>query len=246
MLVWVLMVVSVCGATVAMSGAAAAASGPSVGNVSPGTVDEETTESNQQITFEVSTYSEDGNSDTVSLVFPDRYENNLSANSAVTNDPDGVAQSISLVDGPDGDGVQDTLQFELADDGSDDSLPLEVGVDTGIDYPDVSSDTNLPVRFVFEDTNGDNIDQTFDTVFIQNDASADADLVVPTNGNNNTNFEDIAFQGQIVVGTNFNPGETVNVRRVTDSGDQLVREESADSTGEVTLDHAELGHAVGF
>jgi hypothetical protein len=182
----------------------------------------------------------------VSLVFPDRYENNLGANSAVTNDPDGVAQSISLVDGPDGDGVQDTLQFELADDGSDDSLPLEVGVDTGIDYPDVSSDTNLPVRFVFEDTNGDNIDQTFDTVFIQNDASADADLVVPTNGNNNTNFEDIAFQGQIVVGTNFNPGETVNVRRVTDSGDQLVREESADSTGEVTLDTADLSQAGDF
>ena len=182
----------------------------------------------------------------MSLVFPDRYENNLSANSAVTNDPDGVAQSISLVDGPDGDGVQDTLQFELADDGSDDSLPLEVGVDTGIDYPDVSSDTNLPVRFVFEDTNGDNIDQTFDTVFIQNDASADADLVVPTNGNNNTNFEDIAFQGQIVVGTNFNPGETVNVRRVTDSGDQLVREESADSTGEVTLDTADLSQAGDF
>lgn len=168
------MVVSVFGATVALSGTAAATQAPSVNTVNPGTVDEGIQENGQVITFELSTIERDGNADTVQLVFPNRHKWNLANISAILNGhPDSVeAVSVSVTD-DDGDGVDETLGFRIDDTGGGSASNVEVGFNADIFLPNVSSDTDLQIGLVVHDTDGNNIDRTFDTVTIRNDATAD-------------------------------------------------------------------------
>ena len=242
----VLMVVSVFGATVALTGSAAAAQNPQFEDASPPTVAEDQNVNNQVVNFTVDALTDDGTPDTVTFTIPDRFaDNNFDVNSAVTN-ASGGASNVTIVDGPDGDGVDDTIQYDV--DGNSSATATTLGVNFNFTAPDVDSDTNLPVRFTLDDSSGDNVDITEGTVTIRNDATADvpSGRVLTADGDDPT-FEDIVFQGQTVVATNFSSGETVNVRRVTgEDSDQLVREESANANGEVTLDTADLGQAGDF
>lgn len=169
----------------------------------------------------------------MAFTIPDRFAgDNFDVNSAVTNTTGG-ASNVAIVDGLDGDGVDDTIQYDVNSSSSVSETTL--GINFSFTAPDVDSDTNVPVRFTLEDSDGDDVDITRDTVLIENDATQDAfngpANVLNTSFDSNKTFEQIRFQGQIVVSEGFDSNEKVNVRRDTDNGDQLVREETANNLG---------------
>jgi len=126
------------------------------GSVVPSTVDEGATVThNASLTFE--NVSADGNTDTFQVIFPDSVRgNNLSANSAnVTNLSDGsdvsITGSVNQVDGPDGDGFNDTLTFDVSPD-SNGTIDVAVNVSVDVTWPNVSVNTTETIRVAAQDS----------------------------------------------------------------------------------------------
>ena len=92
-----------------------------------------------------------------------------------------------------------------------------------------ASVTNDVDYAIAEDGGGS--DTTFDLV----DTDADVDLTTPANNSS------VVFQGQTLYADGFTGGETLTIRRVTDSGTQFVRQTTANSVGAVILSTSNLG-----
>jgi len=165
-------------ATVAPLGAATADNLHN-GSVSPSTVDEGTTP-DHTISFDVDDVSRDGSTDIFYVEFPN--EATLSPNGVtVTNRTDGSAISISssveAVDGPDGDGVQDTLRFAIEPDGQG-RVDLSVDISTSVTWPEVDGDQTYRLKAQVEDSNGSNIGMTsFASVTVED---TDTSTATPT------------------------------------------------------------------
>jgi len=165
-------------ATVAPLGAATADNLHN-GSVSPSTVDEGTTP-DHTISFDVDDVSKDGSTDIFYVEFPN--EATLSPNGVtVTNRTDGSAISISssveAVDGPDGDGVQDTLRFAIEPDGQG-RVDLSVDISTSVTWPEVDGDQTYRLKAQVEDSNGSNIGMTsFASVTVED---TDTSTATPT------------------------------------------------------------------
>jgi len=135
----------------------------------PATVSPGTTVDNQQVTVTLSGVSADGDTDLHHVEFPNELADGLQVNSATVNGSASIAQSAELVDGFDGDGVRDTVRFQTdADDGG--TIPLELTVDIGVDYPDVDATYDVDARL--EDSDGDT-DQQASVTTIEASGSTD-------------------------------------------------------------------------
>jgi len=117
-----------------------------IGNatVDPAALNGSTTVANQQVTVDVVNLSADGDTDTMSVEFPNALADSLSANGvSVTNTS--VAQSPEVVDGFDGDSVQDTVRFQTDVDGGG-AVNATVTVDVSVAYPATERDYPIDVR----------------------------------------------------------------------------------------------------
>ncbi|PSQ38936.1 hypothetical protein BRD13_05050 [Halobacteriales archaeon SW_5_70_135] len=233
----VLMVTSMFVGVVALGGTAAAQAG-NVGNVgpisfvdaTPNSVGTEDTVENQQLRFAVNT-SEDGDADTAFVEFneSDIVVGSLSPNTALTNDSDGVIEeSIQVVDGPDNDGNDDTLRFELGDAGPN---ATSFGVDTTVTYANNSG--NLSVNVTYDDSSGERQNARFEPVAI-NDRTFDstngseanvqepAEDPLPRGSTDNTQSSPFAAGGSVeVANVSFGtPGKVRNVSADVSGGTQ--------------------------
>jgi PGF-CTERM protein len=124
------------------------------GSVDPSTVNESTTVSHLA-TLNFDNVSKDGNSDVFQVVFPNAVGGeNLSANSAeVTNVSDGVSitSSIEKVDGPDDDGVMDTLEFAVSPDGGG-VVDVRANVSVDVTWPAVAENTTDTIQVAAQDS----------------------------------------------------------------------------------------------
>ena len=87
------------------------------------------------------------------------------------------------------------------------------------------------VDYAIAEDGGGSDKATFDLV----DNDADVDLTTPANNSS------VVFQGQTLYADGFTGGETLTIRRVTDSGTQFVRQTTANSVGAVILSTSNLG-----
>ncbi len=169
------MVLSVMGGSIAFAGTAAAAntvtsgagnSGDIAGNtaIDPASVTEGSNIDNHIIRFTVTDVQTDGDSDTVNVTVANEIAqeglsvNGVSAEFANNDNQVSISSSAELVDGPDGDGVDDTIQFGIQpDDGVRD---IEFQVDVTTNAPSVTSTTNYGISASFVDSGGDDIAST--------------------------------------------------------------------------------------
>ena len=125
--------------------------------IDPGTVTEGNTTGNHVLTFSVENVSKDGNSDRIMVTVPNALaEAGLSANGAtVENASSGqgvsISSSASLVDGPDGDGVQDTVSLAVSPSGGG-AVTLNVQVDVSTTAPAVESEQQYGVTATVQDS----------------------------------------------------------------------------------------------
>ena len=124
------------------------------GLANPDTVPPGTTVDTQEITVELSGVSADGNTDTHYVEFPNDLASGLSVNSASVNGSASIAQSAELVDGFDGDGVDDTVRFQTDIDGGG-VVALTTTVDVSVDYPDTEATYNIDARIEDSDSSTD-------------------------------------------------------------------------------------------
>lgn len=115
--------------------------------------------SNLRLTFTAEDISRDGSTDQMQVILPDEVaEADLSVNGAVVERVDdgggvSISSSASLVDGPDGDGVQDTIRFAVSPTGGG-SVDVNARVDVSITAPNVTERTEYPVRAQVTDSDG--------------------------------------------------------------------------------------------
>jgi len=103
------------------------------GSASPTGVTSGKTVSNQQVTVDLTGLSQDGDTDTHYVEFPNPLASSLSVNSAESS-VTSVTSSPNVVDGSDGDGVQDTVRFATSGDGGG-SVDTTLTVDVSVTYP---------------------------------------------------------------------------------------------------------------
>jgi hypothetical protein len=121
------------------------------GTASPDEVSPGDTVNNQQVHVVVDNVSADGDTDRYYVEFPNDLADGLSPNSAEANDT-AITSSIQVVDGYDDDGVDDTLTFATSASGGG-SIPLNLTIDTGVDYPDKEDRHEIDFRAV-DSSNG--------------------------------------------------------------------------------------------
>jgi hypothetical protein len=161
-----LLAVSVVAGTVPVGGTTATVAAENVavvdGSAAPDEVSPGTTVNNQQVHVVVDSVSADGDTDRYYVEFPNDLADGLSPNYAAANDT-AITSSIQTVDGYDDDGVDDTLTFATSATGGG-SIPLNLTVDTGVDYPDTEDTHEIDFRVV-DSSNGQ--DTQADVVAIQ-------------------------------------------------------------------------------
>lgn len=177
---------SLAASTVIFTGTGQSANSLQNGSADPASVNETRTVTHT-FSFETNNVSRDGNTDRFFVAFPDRIAGNLSPNTvSVNNRSDGSAISISsskeIVDGPDKDGIKETITFAISPDGGG-SVNVSVTVNTDVTWPDVDGDTAMPIEASVIDSKSPNIGLTqFATVTVKDldDASTPTDSPTPT------------------------------------------------------------------
>ncbi|WP_435332678.1 PGF-CTERM sorting domain-containing protein [Haloarchaeobius sp. TZWWS8] len=159
-------------AAAAVGGSAATATTASNlhgGYVDPGTVEENSTVEHT-ISFAVDNVSADGDTDRFYVIFPDDVE--MSPDHVMVTDRSNgrmirVTSSPEVVDGPDQDGVEDTLTFAISPDGED-PVDVRVRLSNTVTWPDLASTRDVQVEGSVEDSSGENVEPTLvDTVTVR-------------------------------------------------------------------------------
>jgi PKD repeat protein len=134
------------------------------GSIAPETVNESVTESHDVgAVFE--NVSRDGSTDTFAITFPDAVAGgNLSADSATvtdlgTDEEISITSSLSKVDGPDQDGIRDTLRFAVSPDGGG-TIDVAANVSVDVTWPEVDANTTYTVQTSAEDSATGNVSLT--------------------------------------------------------------------------------------
>jgi len=213
-----LMVLSVVGGTVAFAGTAAAAGNTQFEFANPTSAQEGSTVDNQVLNFTTDFASADGNTDTIQVTFDNNDIQSLSVNSASANTTS-VSSSAQVVDGPDGDGVQDTIEFGLSDPGQNTAFQIDTAV-TYATGTDGAADVNVTVI----DSDGSTEEPRFTGVVTLESASQVTDAFedpLPTGSTDNTDFSNTAPGLTVQVG-NISFDQAGNVNNVTvDAGDNI-------------------------
>jgi PGF-pre-PGF domain-containing protein/PGF-CTERM protein len=126
---------------------------------------EESSTVTHQFTYTVENVSDDGDEDMFYVEFADAYEGSMSPNgeSAESNGTNvSDTSSIEVVDGPDDDGVQETLRVGYSPDIAGETVDLNLSVDVDLSHPSVVSDTayDVVVHVDDSDTGGVDVDTT--------------------------------------------------------------------------------------
>jgi len=125
-------------------------------------------------TYTVSQVSNDGSSVKLFLVFPDHIDDDRlssfsgQAEDADTGDPVSIASSVSIVDGPDGDGVQETVTVGVQPSGDADRLDLRVTFTGDVTWPQVAQTVRMPLEAAVHDETARDLEGTeFATVTVE-------------------------------------------------------------------------------
>lgn len=138
------------------------------GDVSPGTVEEDT-KVQHIATFEVDAVSKDGGTDEFFVQFPDGVTlqpNYVEAYNRSDASAVSITSSVSVVDGPDGDGVKDSLTFAVSPDGEG-TVDVRVKVDTYVTWPMVDGTVTEPLKAEVQDSDGSTVSGQFASVTIE-------------------------------------------------------------------------------
>lgn len=107
--------------------------------------------------FDADGVSADGSTDVVYVQFPDTYAGNLSFSTATfrnrtTGETVSISSSTSIVDGPDGDGVAETLRTGLSRDADYATDELNGTYQFSLSHPTVTEQTSYDVTIVVNDS----------------------------------------------------------------------------------------------
>ncbi|MCT9096660.1 hypothetical protein [Haloarchaeobius sp. HME9146] len=128
------------------------------GQISPGTVDDDTTV-RHEVSYRVDDLSADGDTDVFYVRFPDGVAlapENVQVVNRETGETVAVSSSPTVVDGTDGDGVRDTIRFAVSPDGQG-SVDVAVNLTTLVRWPDVQGDSDALVLGSVIDSSGSNV-----------------------------------------------------------------------------------------
>jgi hypothetical protein len=122
------------------------------GNTDPGTVNE-SAKVKHTISYQVDNVSNDGSSDELFVTFPNAVNVSAGALSSfsgnVTNTETGASVSISsspsIVDGPDGDGIKETIKIGVQPEGEAAAIDLTVNFTGYVTWPAVTGDTEYGI-----------------------------------------------------------------------------------------------------
>jgi hypothetical protein len=155
--------------------------------IADGTIDPASVEAGQQaqhaFTYTVEDVSNDGTSVELYLVLPDAVAGDrLSSFGAEVVDRDtgeavAIASSAETVDGPDEDGVQETVAIGVQPEGERETVDLVVTLEGEVDWPDVDHEPELPVEAAVIDHSGTDVDPpvAFGSVLIEATAAQPTD-----------------------------------------------------------------------
>lgn len=147
---------AVCLCLAAVSGAVGAVSGGAVTALTNSDVEAGQT-STHTLSYEADDVSADGTTDVVFVQFPDVYAGNLSFSTvSVSNRTSGatvpVSSSTSVVDGPDDDGVQETLRTGINHDANYATDDINATYEFSLSHPPVEETTSYDVTVVARDS----------------------------------------------------------------------------------------------
>lgn len=173
---------------VGAAGLGAAATNLHDAEITPGEVEERSTV-DHHVAFSVDAVSGDGSTDRVWIQFPDGVD--LSPNGATVADrADGsgvaVTSSIEVVDGPDEDGVEETLTFAISPD-TGGTVDVRVNVSTAVSWPD-RDNVEEPIQVAVEDSSRADIEMT--SIGRMKLSSVDTPTGSPGDGTSTTTVED--------------------------------------------------------
>jgi MYXO-CTERM domain-containing protein len=164
------------------AGTAQAADGIRDGEVRPDAVDEEN-KTKHNFGYVVPGVSNDGGSNTLLLILPGGVTSDeLSSFSGNVTDEDtresiSISSSPSIVDGPDGDGVHETVTIGVQPEGEQASRDLIVNFTGYVKWPDVAGTTDLAVKAAVTDSGGSDVAPTeFVTVTVRDAADDDPEV----------------------------------------------------------------------
>lgn len=140
-------------------GTASSAESLGGGSADPATVNE-TAKVEHTFGYLVENVSKDGNTDRLFLVFPDgvnESDGDLSsfggnATNAETGASVSISSSAEIVDGPDGDGIKETVTVAVQPEGEQASVDLIVNFTGAVTWPAVDADTGFPVEGAVTDS----------------------------------------------------------------------------------------------
>lgn len=135
--------------------------------VSPSTVDEETTV-NHQLTFDALGVSDDGQADTFTVTLPDAVTLE-SVNDVSVVDANG--DTVSLSDGPTTNGNE--ITFGVSPDSSADARDLSVTADVNVSFPAVDSDTTKAIDVSASDSSNGNASASVDLTIQDTDTTTE-------------------------------------------------------------------------
>ncbi|MFB6101162.1 MAG: CARDB domain-containing protein [Haloplanus sp.] len=123
------------------------------GSADPARVRPGETVNNQEVMIEVANVSQDGDTDTHYVEFPNALASGLSVNS-VDSSATSITSSPNLVDGFDDDGVTETVEFATSGDAGS-TVDTTLTVDASVTYPDTQESYPVDARTV--DSTGDTV-----------------------------------------------------------------------------------------
>ncbi|SDZ87771.1 PGF-CTERM protein [Haloplanus vescus] len=139
-----------------LSGSTLAVSGLSVTSLTNAEVESGQT-TTHTLEYQADGISADGTTDVLFVRFPDTYAGNISVSGAeFVNRTSGatvsVSSSTSIVDGPDGDGVQETLRTGISNDADYDTDDIRATYEFSLTHPTVEEDTSYDVTVIAQDS----------------------------------------------------------------------------------------------
>jgi|GEM_PF-3216236 len=139
-----------------LSGSTLAVSGLSVTSLTNAEVESGQT-TTHTLEYQADDISADGTTDALFVQFPDTYAGNISVSGAeFVNRTSGatvsVSSSTSIVDGPDGDGVQETLRTGISNDADYDTDDIRATYEFSLTHPTVEEDTSYDVTVIAQDS----------------------------------------------------------------------------------------------
>jgi len=196
--------VAVAVALASVAGVASAAENVHEGLADPATVAPGETVQPHKFSYVVEDVSNDGSSDELYVTFPDEVpKENLSSYAGdVTDEGTGesvsVSSSMSIVDGPDGDGVQETLKIGVQPEGERATRDLVVNFTGGqATWPEVDATTDYPMKASVIDSGGPNVDLVDVATVTVEVESEETDPAVSTGSTSSVGTSSATLEGQV-------------------------------------------------